>query len=163
MSLKIEKETAKRLYSDAPEWFKQDLINEFGEKTFEKKDYENLETFDDCCKVCGTTEEEFNSKFLNIGLSPDALALERLGIINKAINGPEWKPDYSNPDQQKWFPVFKASSPGSGFSFTGSGYLFVSAVADVGSRLCFESEEKSLFSGTRFTKFWEALITNKEV
>lgn len=159
--MQLTKEKAKELYDYVPDSFKRELEKEFGKKTLVKEEYEKLNSFDDCCRICGTSEEEFNKKFLPLGLSPDALNLERLGIINKAINGPDWKPDYTNSDQYKWFPVFEASS--SGFGFSHSGYDFGSTHAHVGSRLCFETEDKSTFSGTKFMKYWEALITNKEV
>jgi hypothetical protein len=159
--MEISTEKARRLHDEAPEWFKQELEDEFGKETFEKKEYERLNSFDDCCRACSTTEEEFNKKFLHLGLSPDTLNLERLGIINKAINDPNWKPDHTNHDQKKWFPIFKASS--SGFGFSNSYYLYEYSCAYVGSRLCSENEERSTFSGTRFAKYWEAFITNKEV
>ena len=149
------------LYDQVPEWFRGELEKEFGKEVFEKKDYENLETFDDCCKVCGTTEEEFKKKFIPLDLSPDALNLEALGIINKAINGPNWKVNHADQNQKKHFPVFSTSS--GVFGFACSGYVYDYANTNVGSRLCLGSDEKSTYSGTKFIKFWEGFRTNQNV
>jgi hypothetical protein len=159
MALEIKKEKAKLLFEGSPEWFKKELIEEFGEDFFKKMEFELLDSFDKCCKKSGTSEEEFNKKFLKADLSIDALNHERLGIINAAIND-GWVLDYANHDQRKWFPVFEVSS--SGFGFSCSSYRYVNASSGVGSRLCFETEEQSDYSAVRFIKYWEALITNTE-
>ncbi len=159
--MQLTKEKAKELYDFVPDSFKGELEKEFGKKAFEKREYEKLNTFDDCCRACDTTEEDFKKKFIPLGLSPDALNLEALGIINKAINGPGWKANHADHNQQKHFPIFAASSSGFGFSF--SYYDCGNTNTYVGSRLCLESGEKAVYSGTKFIKFWEGLLTNKNV
>ena len=37
MELKIQKSTAKKLYPETPDWFKEVLIETFGKDSFEKK------------------------------------------------------------------------------------------------------------------------------
>lgn len=155
--MNLTKETAKRLYDESPDWFRKELEKEFSKQSFDKKDWEKLKTFDDCCIACGTTEEEFNKKFLAFGLDPDTLCFEKLKIVHKAINGPDWKIDHADKDQKKWFPVFQVSS--SGFGFSGSFYSDDFTNADVGSRLCFETEEKSNYSAIQFKDLWEVFIT----
>jgi hypothetical protein len=155
--MEINKQTAKRLFDQSPDWFQEQLRNEFGEDLFKKRGFEEIKTFDDACRACGTTEEEFNSKFAGLNLDVDTLAFEKLKIVNKAINQ-GWSPDYSNEDQYKWFPYFLLSS---GFGFSYSGYGCGCANANVGSRLCFETEEQANWSGTQFRDIWKAFITNK--
>jgi hypothetical protein len=56
----------------------------------------------------------------------------------------------------------KLSVLSSGFGFSGSCFGFVLTSAGVGSRLCFETEEKAGYSGTQFIGIWKVFITQKK-
>lgn len=155
MALKIKKERAKRLYVESPEWFKAELIEEFGEECFKKINFEDILTFDDACRACGTTEAEFNAKFEKLGLAQDTLFYEKLKIIAKAINQ-GWVPDMGNTNQYKYYPWFAVLPSGSGFS--NSAYFFTSAVTSVGSRLCYETAEKAKYAGTQFIEIYKKYL-----
>lgn len=157
--MKLTKEMAVRLYPKSEDWFKEVLEKEFNRETFLGADFSNLKSFDDCCRACGTTKEEFEAKWSDIPVDFHTIAFERIKIINKAINQ-EWVPDHFNTDQYKWAPWFKVSS--SGFDFAGSLYAYVSTYSRVGFRLCFESEEKSNHAGRHFTKYFQEFITGKK-
>jgi len=119
-----------------------------------KTNYTQIKTFDDACRAVGTTETAFNEKFQPLGLDADTLAYEKLKVIARAING-NWKPDFENWSQEKWFPIFALSA---GLrdrnSDSGLGYAYSS----VGSRLCFESEEKSNYAASQFKSIWEQFL-----
>jgi hypothetical protein len=117
-----------------------------------KTSYKTFKTFSGACIACNTTEQEFNTKFNNLGLDPDTIAYEKLKIIAKAINE-GWQPDWNDRSQEKWFPVFNLSS-GFGFSISDCHY----SIADVGSRLCFESEKKSNYAATQFIDIYRDFI-----
>lgn len=156
--LQIEKETAQGIYPESPDWFKKVLIKSFGKECFEKKvitDFKDIQSFAIACEVCGTTEDEFNERFNNIGLDIDTINYEKAKIVCKAINQ-GWKADYNDPSQKKWFPVFRVLSSGFGFSFTG--YICDYSLTAVGSRLCLKDEARSNFAGTQFTEIFEKLI-----
>jgi hypothetical protein len=121
-------------------------------------DYKTIKSFDDACRACGTTEEEFNAKFKNLGLDSDTISYEKLKIITKAINN-GWTPDWNNTRQYKWWPWFRLSS---GFGFDGSGCDYGYAGTSVGSRLCFESEAKSDYAAEQFIDIYEEYITIKK-
>ncbi len=157
--MEITKEEALKLYPKTEDWFKEILVKEFGRDAFLGADFRNLKTFDDCCVLCGTTEDEFEKKWVEIPVDFQTVALERLKIINRAISG-AWEPDYFNTDQYKWFPWFRVSS--SGLDFSGSDCDCVSSCAYVGFRLCFESEEKADHAGRHFTKYFQEFITGKK-
>ena len=157
--MELTKETAKRLYSKSEDWFKEILEKEFDKETFLGTDFRNLKTFDDCCRACGTTEEEFEKKWADIPVDFQTLAFEKLKIINQAINQ-EWLPDIFNTSQHKWFPWFNVSS--SGLGFNASSYFCDNADATVGFRLCFESKEKSDYAGKNFTRYFQEFITGKK-
>jgi hypothetical protein len=79
-------------------------------------------------------------------------------IFILAINN-GWVPDYSDYDQRKYYPWPLVSSSGFGFSL--SYYVYVNAYSHVGSRLCFESQEKADYAGKQFPKLFEDFITGK--
>jgi hypothetical protein len=158
MELKITKEKAKKLYPEAPDWFKKVLEETFGKDAFTKKDFNDFETFEDLCQAIGMTEEEFNNRWNPRDFDPSTIAFERLKVCTRAYN-PDWQFDTFNTDQKKWYPYFTVSS--SGFGFSNSYYLFDLAHSAVGSRLCFESEEKSNHAGRQFTQLFQDFITGK--
>jgi len=158
MKLTLEKTTAKKLYPEAPAWFQKVLIENFGENTFNKREFTDIKTFADACEECATTEKEFNERFDNLGLDPDTINYEKLKIVAKAINK-GWAPNWDNSDQYKYWPYFNLSS---GFGFSLSGYSCVSPSTAVGSRLCFETREKSNYAAQQFIDIYEQFITIKK-
>lgn len=154
-TLKISKKTAKRLYPDTPTWFQEVLNENFGSDLFAPQKYTDIKTFDDACRTQGTTEQKFNERFKNLGLDPDTIYYEMLKIVVAAINQ-EWTADWNNSNQYKWWPYFKMSS---GFGFSGSGYDCTYSRSSVGSRLCFESEEKSNYAAKQFIDIYKGFLT----
>ena len=160
MSLKINKQTALKLYPEAPGWFREVLNEKFGSGLFRKMEYTDIKTFDDACKVLGTTEEEFNEKFAKLGLELDTLSYEKLKIIVGAINklNNSWQPDWDNSSQNKYYPLFNLSS-GSGFS--DYDYASDSSYSDVGSRLCFGRCEECNYAANQFKSIYRDFLTIK--
>jgi hypothetical protein len=157
--MKLTKEMAVRLYPKSEDWFKEVLEKEFTRETFLGADFNNLKSFDDCCRVCGTSEEEFEAKWSDIPVDFQTIAFERFKIINQAMNQ-EWIPNHFDTSQYKWAPWFAVSSSGFGFSYSVCSYGITHA--DVGFRLCFESEEKSDHAGRNFTRYFQEFITGKK-
>jgi hypothetical protein len=154
MLLKIEKETAKKLYESAPDFFKAQLEDAFGKEAFRKRDFREIKTFKDACDELELTQEDL----INITGSldtPDEVAYKKLKIVIAAINQ-GWTPDWNNNDERKWWPYFNLSS-GFGFSFTF--YNYAHSGTSVGSRLCFESSEKAEFAGKQFIDLYKAFLT----
>lgn len=154
MKLELQKTTAQKLYPEAPSWFQEILKQTFGEEIFKKTDFQDIKTFDDACRYCDTTEEEFNEYWTTSRVSNDTIAYEKCKMITRAINQ-GWEPDWDNRDQKKWWPWFKLSS---GFGFGYSYYLYGSSGTSVGSRLCFESREKSDYAAKQFLDIYEQFI-----
>jgi hypothetical protein len=151
MSLTITKEKAKRLYPEAPEWLKKDLVDEFGIEFFKEKDYELIKTFEDACKSLNI---EPKSVFWATEYA-DEIAYKKLKVVIRAINA-GWTPDWNNDNQRKYYPWFNLSS---GFGFVDSAYNCAHTAAGVGSRLCFESEEKAIYAGNQFLSIYKDYLT----
>jgi len=149
MALELTKQTAKLLYSTVPDWFKTQLEEAFGKECFRKKDFRDIKTFEDACNELENLTPIRNDE------APDEIAYKKLKIIVAAINQ-GWIPDWDNTDQRKWFPWFNLSS-GFGFSFTHCHYGH--SLTLVGSRLCFESEEKAGYAGNQFLELYKDFLT----
>ena len=66
------------------------------------------------------------------------IAFNRLCTIAQAWNKEDnFTPDFSNRNQEKWFPWFVYSNDAAGFVFAFTAYTATYAAAHVGSRLCF--------------------------
>ena len=120
-------------------------------------DYTTIKTFEDACKKVNTDPAKLPdvSGILEEFAKP-IIAAYKLLIIYKAINN-EWKPDWSNWDQYKYYPWFEVLSSGFGFSASTYGYDY--ANTGVGSRLCFESEEKAKYAGNQFLQLYKDFLT----
>jgi len=156
--MKIDEQTAKKLYNQSPDWFQERLRNEYGEEFFTKRFFDDFKTYRDLCIAAGTTEEEFEKKWDPRVFDPSTISFERLKICTKAYNQ-DWPFDTFNTEQRKWFPWFKVSSSGLGFGGTDCDYVF--SHATVGSRLCFKDQESAEHAGTTFIKLFEDFITAK--
>jgi hypothetical protein len=151
MSLKIEKETAKKLYESVPDFFKAQLEEAFGKEAFRKKHFTDIKSFDDACAALEIDPDAV----CNDSDTADEAAYKKLKIVIAAINQ-GWIPDWNNSDQRKWWPWFNLSS---GFGFSSAVYHYDLAISSVGSRLCFESSEKAEYAGTQFIELYKAFLT----
>jgi len=158
MELKIKKETAREIYDESPSGLRKILEETFGVDCFKKTDWKDFKTFDDLCRATGTTEADFNRKWEHADLDPSTLAFERLKICTRAYNQ-DWPFNAYDTNQRKWFPYFNVLSSGLCFSY--AIYYYDLTFTSVGSRLCFESEEKAALAGMTFTKLFEDFITAK--
>lgn len=148
--MELKKETARRIYKTAPDWFKNQLNEAFGKTTFEKKKYTDIKTFEEACENLDIFAEHVcNDRDTN-----DEAAYKKLKVVSEAINQ-GWTPDWSNANQRKWTPWFNLSS---GFGFGVSFYVCDGSDANAGSRLCFESKEKSDFAGTQFIDLYRDFL-----
>ena len=158
MKLELSKETAKKIYPQSPDWLKEILDENFGKESLRTKDWKDFKTFEDLCLACGTTEAEFNHKWDPTQFDPSTIAFERLKVCTRAYNQ-DWPFNACDTTQRKWYPWFEVLSSGLGFSDTT--FSCDNASTYVGSRLCFESEEKAIHAGKNFTKLFEEVITAK--
>jgi hypothetical protein len=151
MELKIKKETAKKIYADAPDSLKEILVETFGRECFQKRTFNEIKTFEDACEELSVIPGDVTG----IGCTSDEIAYKKLKVIVKAINQ-GWIPDWSNSDQHKWNPWFNLSS---GFGFSYTAYYYDYSNSSVGSRLCFESEEKARYTANQFLDLYKRFLT----
>ena len=109
--------------------------------------YTEIKTFEDACIKLNIEPILPEVSKLREQNQKAVIANYKLDIIQEAING-DWKADWSDDDQYKYYPWFEESSSGSGFSFCGYGYDRTTSA--VGSRRVFESSEIAEYVGEQF-------------
>jgi len=122
--------------------------------------FEKVKTFEDAYALLPKSDYNIKDydKIKNLVIADYIKDSLKRVIIAKALNE-GWIPNWSNTSERKWFPYF---SFGSGFGFSRSVYDDWRSVTDVGSRLCFKSEELSNYFGKQFIDLHESVLTFKE-
>lgn len=93
------------------------------------------------------------------------LALLTLQAIIYVVNNddpdvPEWKADYNNEDQYKWFPWYRggaADASGSGFRFDDANCDWSATDACGGARLALKDEERAEHMNEYFSDLYKDL------
>ena len=122
-----------------------------------------VKSYEEACALIG--EQPMNEKEMAKILRPDEIARRKLTTIAKALNGPDWEPDWHNRSQAKWRPWFWIKGlrvDGSAHSAAIDGLAYAtslrtpsSAYASFGSRLCFKTEALSDYAAETFLDLWD--------
>lgn len=87
------------------------------------------------------------------------IALNELFTIAQAWNKEDgFVPDFSDWNQNKWFPWFKYDKDAAGFVFANSYNSPTYASAAVGSRLCFKSSARATQFGNQFAHLYNKVF-----
>lgn len=87
------------------------------------------------------------------------IAFNRLCTIAQAWNKEDdFTPDFSNRNQEKWFPWFVYSDDAAGFVYAGTISTATSANAYFGSRLCFKTSARARQFGEQFIDLWNQVL-----
>ena len=146
-TLEITEEQAKKLYFEASENFKEVLESNFGKTTFLKNFQDAVKTYYDACEIIG--EKPIDEQHLmDCGLGKSEIAFMKLKTIFKAANkmNNDWKADYSNSSQYKYYPYSVWRS--SGFRYRDT-YCTLTSTR-TGSRLCCGTSDDAEYIGKKF-------------
>lgn len=92
------------------------------------------------------------------------IAFNRLCTIAQAWNKEDdFTPDFSNRNQEKWFPWFVYSDDAAGFVFASSTNAATGAYADFGSRLCFKTSARARQFGEQFIDLWNQVLLFRQL
>lgn len=87
------------------------------------------------------------------------IALNELFTIAQAWNKEDgFVPDFSDWEQDKWFPWFDYDKDAAGFVYATTGYAPTYADAYVGSRLCFKSSTRAAQFGKQFADLYNKVF-----
>lgn len=85
-------------------------------------------------------------------------ALNELFTIADAWNKKDgFVPDFSDSEQDKWFPWFSFSKGASKFMYVKAGTTPTFAYGGIGSRLCFKSSERAAQFGKQFADLYNKI------
>ena len=137
-------------------------------------DYKSIKTYEDACEALG--EEPVGD--LGDHVDKHIIALIKLETISRALWGKDWQPK-PDPDGSKyfyypWFALYTQSEmdsmsdedrgalfgagagigAGAGFGSLDAGYRSSASGANIGFRLCQETEEKAKYFGVQFKEIW---------
>jgi hypothetical protein len=150
--LNLDEPTARKIYPSAASELKTILEETFGKSFFSEKITDRVKTWPDVLKVLGIPETHFlNSTQFD---SPDEIAYKQLKCITRALNE-GWIPDWDNNSQYKHYPWFYMDSE-NGFRL--DFVYYCNSSSDVGSRLCFKSEELALYAVAQFLPIYKTFF-----
>ena len=87
------------------------------------------------------------------------IALNKLFTIAQAWNKEDgFVPDFSDWEQDKWFPWFMYDKDAAVFVFAGTDCTPTTALANIGSRLCFKSSARAAQFGKQFTDLYNKVF-----
>lgn len=87
------------------------------------------------------------------------IAFNRLCTIAQAWNKEDdFTPDFSNRNQEKWFPWFVYSDDAAGFVCANTNATAAHAAATIGSRLCFKTSARARQFGEQFIDLWNQVL-----
>lgn len=87
------------------------------------------------------------------------IALNELFTIAEAWNKEDgFVPDFSDKEQDKWFPWFEYNRDAAGFVYVVTNYSPTIANAYLGSRLCFKSSERAEQFGRQFADLYNEVF-----
>lgn len=87
------------------------------------------------------------------------IALNKLFTIAEAWNKEDrFVPDFSDCNQDKWFPWFKYDKDAAGFVCASTDYTPTAAYATFGSRLCFKTSERAAQFGKQFEDLYSKIF-----
>ena len=113
-----------------------------------------IKTFEDAIKeTCRPEVPDFSN--LPEDLREYFKAQYKIIVIAEALNE-EWKADWNDGDQCKYYPYFYMSS--GAFVFGATYYDYSNAYAGNGSRLCLKTRELARYAGEQFLEVWTAII-----
>ena len=87
------------------------------------------------------------------------IALNKLFTIAQAWNKEDgFVPDFSDWNQDKWYPWFKYDEDAAGFVYASTNNTLTHAYANVGSRLCFKSSARAAQFGKQFADIYNKVF-----
>lgn len=129
---------------------------------------ERIKTFDEACMAQGLDP---NTVLPDVTCLPESdrkavTSFAMMCIINRSLNtypetNQEWKPDWNDSDQEKyypWFEVVEKPEGASGFGLSVGVYVFVYANACLGVRLFYRDSATAIYAGETFTELYENMI-----
>ena len=112
-----------------------------------------IKTFEEACKALNQDPTLPEYPMLSEAEKKAAIAHYKLVIIARALNG-NWKPDWTNWNENKYFPWFDFRGGRFVFRLVGCDYT----LSYLGSRLCFRTRELAEYAGKHFEDLYNQFL-----
>lgn len=140
-------------------------VDEFIREKFTKSDLEltiidHVKTFEDAFMIKTGHSYAYAGEPYEKHRMPHEIARIKLEVICSVLNE-GWRPDFSNEDEYKFYPLFEICGRGSsseGLVFADTFYAPAYADAYVGARLCFKTQELAEYAGKQFVNLYEIML-----
>lgn len=142
---------AKSIYPAASAETKGVLESIFGQKFF-LPIQDRVKTLADACEITG---EDPNDPYFHVG-NPQDCAGHRIKTQIKALCSEHPKRTYKDPNQEKWYAVFKWD--GAGFRFDAAYDDYTHSLAGAGSGLCLPNAELTKYHAVQFEEDWNIFM-----
>lgn len=155
-TLKMDDQTARRLYPTANKEFKEMLESSFGKEFFNQKIRDQITGWQDILSLSGVDPKTMQ---LRPGEEDDELAHREWKLIAKVYNQGVVL-DAGNTDQPKYFvwgKIVKDKSKPSGFGLAYYGHGRWNSLSNVGVRLCFKDPDDSIDAFKKFIDIRERM------
>jgi hypothetical protein len=155
----ITKENALKAYNQAAGNEKKILELLLGKENFQEIT-DLVKSYEDACKLDG--QDPFLVLPFPSPLNEDqkvSNAQMKMTIINRVLNG-EWKANYKDKNQPKYFAVFKYDVSVSAFRFWYTNYVFTVAITSSGARRVYKTPALAEYEATQFIDIINEIINN---
>lgn len=120
------------------------------------EDYKKIKTFEAACKILKIDPKKLpDVKGISKAHQAAIIAYYKLRIIAQAIND-NWKPNWKDYSQYKYYPWFEQNKSGLGFSY--AAYAYWRTYSTVGSRLCYKDSDRAMYAGKQFKKLYNDIL-----
>ena len=154
--VEIYQSDAEKAFSEGSQSDKN-LLTRLMPDIFKRKITDHVKTLDDALQIYKPSTNALIMLSYS-GVDEDCLAtrsfLEATIICDVLNEG--WKPNWDDSNERKWNPVFDMRA---GVGFSRSHYDYWRTSTNVGSRLCFKSEELAKYAATQFVDIYKKFMT----
>jgi len=155
-TIKIEENTAKKLYKTASDELRVILEENFGKDFFSTKITDRIKTWDDVCEELDIDDTILPYKCPKNKQQISANAFIKIQYISQVLNE-GWEPNFKNTNEYKYYPYFQyKSSHGGGFVFYCSYDHYV--CGGLGFGFYYKTRELSDYAGNQFLEIYKEYL-----
>lgn len=157
-TLSVEKKNAVIAFNNADDKGKKLLTDLFGKANISGNIMDMVKNYEDACALEGTcpidnlpylTPKNDDDRYLN--------AIKKSIVIVRVLNG-DWKANYADKDQNKWYVWMRYDSSLRAFVFNFTYNVYTHAHAGTGSRHVFKDAETAKYFATQFADVINAAL-----